>query len=99
MQKMKRQEKSKLTDYFSSSNSLAETVSRMTALDGLPFSFFITSNDQRRIMKQCGYNLPTSSNSIKNMVIKHSETVKTSLINKLCKLKEERVKLSLTLDD
>ena len=33
------------------------------------------------------------------MVIKHSETVKTSLINKLRKLKEERVKLSLTLDE
>lgn len=67
--------RNKLTDYFTSSNSLPETLSRMTSVDGLPFSFFITSNDQRRVMSQSGYKLPKSSNSIKNIVMKNGETV------------------------
>ena len=71
----------------------------MTSVDGLPFSFFITSNDQRRVMAQSGYKLPTSSNSIKNMVMKHGETVKLSIINKLQKLKNDGVKVSVTLDE
>lgn len=91
--------KVKLTDYFSNSNSLPETISRMTAVDGLPFSFFITSKDQRRIMAQSGYKLPTSSNSIKNMVIKHCDTVKLSLIHNLKKLTSKGLKVSITLDE
>lgn len=91
--------KSKLTDYFTSSNSLEETLSRMTSVDDIPFSVFITSKDLRRIMAQSGYKLPTSSNSIKNIVMKHGETVKLSLINQLQKLKNEGVKVSMTLDE
>ncbi|KAH9631749.1 hypothetical protein HF086_014750, partial [Spodoptera exigua] len=45
-------------------------------------------------MAQSGYKLPTSLNSIKNMVMKHGETVKLSIINKLQKLKNDGVKVS-----
>lgn len=100
MKVMKHQKKrSKLTDYFTSPNSLPETLSCMTSVDGLPFSFFTTSTDQRRVMAQSGYKLPTSSNSIKNIVMKHGETVKLSIINKLQKLKNDGIKVSVTLDE
>ena len=46
----------KLTSYFGSGryNSMAATVSRMTACDGMPFHVFTSSPDIRRLMASAG---------------------------------------------
>ena len=57
-----------MTSYLLKANydhTLAATIARMTACDGLPFRVFAISKDMRRILIDSGFpNLPTSANSI-----------------------------------
>ncbi|KAL4717294.1 hypothetical protein ACJJTC_017181 [Scirpophaga incertulas] len=57
-----------MTDFFNSSKEMDEQVSRMAALDGLPFSKFYTSEDLRDLFHRCGYKLPESGTAIKRIV-------------------------------
>ncbi len=54
--------KSRITEYFPSQidQSLPAVISRMTALDGIPFSLFCTSKDLRNLLVTKGYkDVPT----------------------------------------
>ncbi|CAG5019992.1 unnamed protein product [Parnassius apollo] len=92
--------KRKLTDYFQSNHSLETTVSRMAALDGIPFSVFCTSEDLRRLFTNSGYNkLLKTPKGIKNIVINYSKQEKKKLVTELKNLLALGKKFSLSFDE
>lgn len=92
--------KRKVTDYFQSSHSMEAIVSRMVALDGLAFSIFCTSEDQRRLFTNSGYDkLPKTPKGIKNIVMNFSEQEKKKLVGELKQHLAAGKKFSLTFDE
>lgn len=91
--------KSKLTDYFKSSDSMEMIVSRLVALDGLPISKFCTSEDLRKLFKKCGHNLPNSPSTITNIILNQKEVMKNNLNKKIREMKDNNKKFSVTLDE
>lgn len=90
--------KRKIDDYFSAGKELLDVIlARMTALDGLPFSIFVTSKDLRSLLIAKGYkDLPSSHVTIRNKVVRFSKVIKnevTTLMNE-CKMSGERFSLS-----
>ncbi|CAH2097473.1 unnamed protein product [Euphydryas editha] len=92
--------KRKISDHFpKEENNVEKKVSRMVFKDGLPFRVFCTSSDLRELFKASGYNLPTSPNSVKRMVMNYGSTLKYIVIQDLLKLKENDLRLTLTFDE
>ncbi|CAG4943549.1 unnamed protein product [Parnassius apollo] len=90
----------RMTDYFSQSNrSLDVMVSRMTALDGMPYRAFTESEDLKHLFKKAGYKLPTSANTIKDVTIKFYDKTKKNLIKEIQELKDEGHKFSVSIDE
>lgn len=80
--------------------SLAATVARMTACDGLPYRVFTSSTDLRRILTSAGYgDVPKSNATIHDMVMKHTEKVRSFVIAEMQAKKNEGRKFSLTFDE
>jgi hypothetical protein len=81
-------------------NSMAATVARMTACDGLPFCIFSTSRNLQRLMNTSGYtDLPKSAHSAQPLVLKHAVKIRSMTISELkLRLKQGR-RFSLTFDE
>lgn len=83
--------KQKINNYFISqtqSNTLDATLSRMTALDGLTFSVFITSKDLRKLLIAKGFDdIPTSAVSIRNRVMNYSHKIREQVAAEIRQLK------------
>ena len=77
----------KITEYFkkTTEDSLAAILSRMTALDGLPFRNFITSDDLRKSLKALNLSdkLPKSATTIQKIVTNYSETIRQLVIKEI----------------
>jgi len=80
--------------------SLAATVSRLTACDGLPFRVFATSTDMRRVFAAAGFtDLPKSANSFKTLVTEHGKAVRSHVMTELAERKAKGQKFSITFDE
>lgn len=90
----------KLTNFFSSKNSLEIVVSRLVALDGLSFSVIVTSKDIRNGLAAQGFtNIPTSVNGVKSAVMKYAETVRKQQLNIIkCHLRDGK-RFSVIFDE
>lgn len=78
---------SKITNYFNPivDNSFS-VASRLTALDGLPFSKFCTSEDLRKVVTgECYKEILKSKSQIKNIVIEYSEKICKKVIDDIAK--------------
>jgi len=94
--------KTKMTDYFidKEEKSLAAVMSRMTSVDGLPFSILCTSADIREGLRARGFSdLPTSSNTARRIVMDYSKKVRQYVVNKMMQEKSSGKKFSLTFDE
>ena len=80
-------------------NTMAAVLARMTALDGLPFSVFCTSEDLRKSMKARGFDLPKSANSIRKLVVDYSTEIQAAAIREIKELKKKGHRSSLTFDE
>ena len=91
-----------MTKYMLSSrdNTLQATIARMTSRDGLPFKPFVTSPDLRKCLLALGFgNLPTSCDTVKQMVMSEGRNVRSFAINQLARKKSEGHRFSLSLDE
>lgn len=90
-----------MTDFFSSkSNEKMEVIiSRMAALDGCSFRFFVQSQDLQKMFKKSGHDLPKSPSTIAKIIFTQAEEVKADIKNKIQKLKTEGHRFALTLDE
>nr|CAI5846274.1 unnamed protein product [Callosobruchus analis]CAI5870182.1 unnamed protein product [Callosobruchus analis] len=80
--------------------SLDAMLARMTALDGIPFRLFISSQDLRRCLKAMGHHdLPNSASTIKSQVMLYSNKVKDSIVSDIEKQKSDGKRFSLTFDE
>lgn len=94
----------KITKYFNNVVDIEDTLpailSRMTALDGLPFSVFCTSKDIRKLLFTSGFkNVPKSSNTIQKLVVAYSGKVQAIVVDEFNGLKLKGCRASLTLDE
>jgi hypothetical protein len=80
--------------------SLPAVLARMTACDGLSFSVFCTSRDLRAALKAMGHSeLPTSPNTIKNMVVGYAKRVREKVSQEIQDEKRNVAGFSLTFDE
>lgn len=92
--------KMKISDFFKADDDDVQTaVSKMAALDGLPFRVFSTSETLRKLFKKSGYDLPQSPNAIKNMVMAKCGQLKNDLKKEINELISKGHKFSITLDE
>lgn len=92
----------KIDNYFKKDeDSLKLRLSRMTSLDGIPFSVFITSKDMRDMIKSMGFKekLPNSSTSIRQIVMEYSKNVREMQIKEIQKIKIDGSKFSVIFDE
>lgn len=93
-------EKRIITDYFKKKDNFDEVLSRMTALDGLPFSIFVKSQDMRNLFLSSGYTqLPTSETTIRNHVVEYSKQVREKIKGEILAHKAKGDRFSLTFDE
>ncbi|UYV70780.1 hypothetical protein LAZ67_8000576 [Cordylochernes scorpioides] len=66
-----------ILDHFSSvsiDRSTDAVLARMIALDGLPFSVFVTSKDLHKCLNALGHEIPLSAETIKIKVCRYADT-------------------------
>ena len=81
-------------------NTLQAVIARMTARDGLPFQVFTTSHDLRRGLTALGLgNLPTSAESVKQLVINQGRRIRSFVMEQLSIKKTLEERFSLTFDE
>lgn len=96
---------STITSYFKPTvdDSFPAVISRLIALDGLPFHKFCTSEDLRKLLTVKGYrDIPKSPNTIRKIVLEYSNKMLQEVINELKLLKENKLRgevFSLTFDE
>jgi len=67
--------------------SMAATVARMTACDGLSFRVIVKSPDMRRLMLSAGFSdFPRSQTALKNIVLRHAQKLQTVISTELQQL-------------
>ena len=79
--------------------TMAATIARMTACDGLSFCVFATSSDLHRALLALGHQVPKSENSVKKLVMEHGKTIKASVVSELAQRKIHGERFSVTLDE
>ncbi|UYV62448.1 hypothetical protein LAZ67_2000628 [Cordylochernes scorpioides] len=91
-----------ILDHFSSvsiDRSTDDVLARMIALDGLPFSVFVTSKDLRKCLNALGHEIPLSAETIKIKVCRYADTFREKVVRELQMEKEKGQLFSLTLDE
>lgn len=60
----------KMTDFASPQHeeSFPAVISRLVALDGMPFSLFITSKELHQSQQACGFDMPQSKKKHKKQI-------------------------------
>ncbi|GBP18388.1 hypothetical protein EVAR_14781_1 [Eumeta japonica] len=95
--------KRKLDDYFTKTKSdddnLDDVLARMIALDGFPFSVFITSDNLRKLLLAKYTDLPKSAVTIKKRVMNYSKKIKKQVTSELKHLKSAGERFSLSFDE
>ncbi|KAL0850731.1 hypothetical protein ABMA28_006673 [Loxostege sticticalis] len=93
--------KRKISDYFESSTnpSMETMISRMVALDGMPFRVLANSDDQRLLFQKVGHKLPKSANSIRALVFEQYHQKKKELMQEIEKLKANKEKFAISFDE
>ncbi|XP_065642979.1 uncharacterized protein LOC136074572 [Hydra vulgaris] len=71
----------------------------MTATDGLPFKVFITSNELRKSLVARGFDVPKSSESSRQIVMKYATKIRNSIKEELSELHRQGNRLSLKFDE
>ena len=72
----------------------------MTSCDGLPFRVFVTSPDLRRALNALGFgDLPTSAETVKQLVMKQGRKVRSFVMSELHDRKKQGQRFSLTFDE
>ncbi|OXA54474.1 hypothetical protein Fcan01_11805 [Folsomia candida] len=80
--------------------SMEAVLSRLTALDGLPFAVFTTSLDLRDLLTNGGYlDVPKTPQIIRNTVIQHTVKIRGHVISEIRKLENLGKKFSITFDE
>ncbi|UYV61147.1 hypothetical protein LAZ67_1003576 [Cordylochernes scorpioides] len=98
----KKTPKISILDHFSSvsiDRSTNAVLARMIALDGLPFSVFVTSKDLRKCLNALGHEIPLSAETIKIKVCRYADTFREKVVRELQMEKEKGQLFSLTLDE
>lgn len=88
-----------MTDYVQNYNSVEYIIAKMAALDGLPFKTFCTSEELRKLFQNSGYKLPSSANSIKDIVLKANNEIRSVMIKEIQELKAQELKFAISLDE
>lgn len=97
-----------LKEYFpmqdQEEKSLPATLARLTAIHGVPFNVIIRSNDLRAGLLATGLkNLPTSSNTVRKMVVDYTKKIKNSLTTEIAHKKNPELgmgeRYSLSFDE
>lgn len=91
-----------MKDYFKvvQESPLEKILSRMTALDGFPFTSFTTSEDLRDLLLFKGYSeLPTSPVTIRNHGVAYSKKIKQVYKGEIQEAKDKGDKFSLSFDE
>lgn len=94
--------KIKISSYFIPENdrSLAATLARLVAVDGLSFSVICTSHDIRAGLMAMGHaSIPTSANTIRQMICEYAKTLREIVKNKVAELKAKGQRFSVTFDE
>ena len=94
--------KMKLMDSFLiKKKTLPETLARMTALDGLPFSVFCTSTDLRMALASVGFTdkLPQSPNTIRKIVLEYAQSTRSQQIVEIGQLQKNGERFSIVFDE
>lgn len=90
----------KITNFaILSEDSIGSCIARMTALDGLPFSVFITSTELRKSLTSRGFEVPKSKETIKAKFLDYSLKCKQKTIHDISNIKDTGLKFSLTFDE
>lgn len=80
--------------------SMAATVARLTACDGLSFRVIVKSSDMRRLMLSAGFtNFPRSQTALKNIVLKHAQKLRAVVSAEFQQLLKKGKRFSLTFDE
>lgn len=91
---------SSVADYFVKTDTLDDVLARMTAIDGLPFSVFVTSKDLRALLLSKGYSdLPKAASTVRNRVVNYSYKIRNEMKTELTALKNEGQRFSLSFDE
>lgn len=81
-------------------NILPALLAHMTAQDGVPFRVFTTSPDLRRGLTALGLgNVPTSSESVKQLVMTQGKRIRSFVMEELEKKKRNGERFCLTFDE
>ena len=80
--------------------TMQAVIARMTSCDGLPFRVFVTSPDLNRALTALGFgDLPTSAETIKQLVMNQGRKVRSFVESELANRKKEGQRFSLTFDE
>lgn len=80
--------------------SLAATVARLVAVDGLSFNVICTSIDIRAGLLATGHqSIPTSPNAIKMLVVDYAKKLRSSVKSEITTAKNAGQRFSLTFDE
>jgi hypothetical protein len=93
--------KAKLTDYYESEEnpSTATRVSRMVALDGIPFQTLARSTDIRQVFEKAGHKLPQSPNTIREVVLQHHKEKQDEMKKEIKNLLNDNEKFAVSFDE
>ncbi|KAI8130534.1 hypothetical protein CVS40_0250 [Lucilia cuprina] len=80
-------------------DSLGASIARMTAVDGFPFSVFITSSELRKSLISRGFDVPKSKETIKARFMDYYLKCKNKMKDEKIGIKGNNLKFSLTFDE
>jgi len=81
-------------------NTLAATLARMTAKDGLPFRVFVMSSDLRRALTELGVgSLPNSTTDVKQTVMAEGQKIRTAVKGELVSKQKKGQRFSITFNE
>ncbi|CAG5059126.1 unnamed protein product [Parnassius apollo] len=91
-----------INDFFhvKEEDDLDTILAKMTAVDGVPFKIFCSSESMRKLFGKAAYkDLPKSPNTIKKKVLNKSELLKKEVKKELNDIKTAGKQLAISLDE
>ncbi|CAB3220665.1 unnamed protein product [Arctia plantaginis] len=93
--------KTKLTHYYETdaNPSMQVMVSRMAAVDGIPLRTFSKSQDLKYLFEKTGNKLPTTADTVRNIILKDFDKRKLEIINEIKIILSDEKKFSISFDE
>lgn len=95
--------KGKITNFFRCNidGTFEAVISRLVALDGLPFLKISQSYDIRKmLMKEFPQkNIPTSHNTVRTLVLDYGDQIRAQVKKELARIRKDNGKFSVTMDE